>query len=282
MVLPVVAWEPMALCCLVCFPTRFASLELLLWCWFVPAYFCMHGLRYAMRTKRELITEMSGFTLDAVECREDFDRQYIHGAIEHWYGSHGAFEAFVRGPLRAELLATQADTQLPIAYELIVIFPFVALGMDVFVGIIQSPLPLEFAVSYFFGSVLGVLLSWSLVTACCALHLGRFFSGGSCTSRLADHGQSLLAFCALLLQISSGLYLGRESYQQSLGHSLAFFFASLVVCWLVHDGWKKMAQLCHRSTGARRDQADEDPAGAENEETARSRSAPEKEETWTV
>ena len=59
--------------------------------------------------------------------------------------------------------ALEADTQLPVAYELIVIAPFVAFGMDVLVGIIQSPsLLLEFAVAFFFGSVLGTLLSWSL------------------------------------------------------------------------------------------------------------------------
>ena len=49
---------------------------------FLPAYFCLHGLRYAMRTKNELIAQLSAFTLGAVDCREDFDRQYIHGAIQ--------------------------------------------------------------------------------------------------------------------------------------------------------------------------------------------------------
>ena len=76
-----------------------------------PAYFIFHVLRSEMRTKRQLFSEMNNFKLQSVQCREEFDRDYIHTAIARWYGSHGAFEAFVRGPLREELLSSQAHSQ---------------------------------------------------------------------------------------------------------------------------------------------------------------------------
>ena len=52
------------------------------------------------------------------------------------YGSCEAFEAFVRGPLRKELLSSQLDTQLPAAYSFMLVTPLLALGLDTLAGMI--------------------------------------------------------------------------------------------------------------------------------------------------
>ena len=131
---------------------------------FLPLCMVFHFLRKNLLAKRELFAELRNFDLNKVACKREFDWKFIYSAIEEWYGSQEAFTAFVRGPLKEELLAKQADTRLPLKYTLIILTPVLSVGMDGLLAFVKGGMPLNFLICYGCGILLGLFLLWSAVS----------------------------------------------------------------------------------------------------------------------
>ena len=72
---------------------------------FVPAYPpILRAMWLKESNEQALKLHLANFDVMDVGCSNDFDRDCIHDAIIHWYGSLPAFSAYVRGPFRNEIL----------------------------------------------------------------------------------------------------------------------------------------------------------------------------------
>ena len=83
---------------------------------FPPLVAMVHGCRKKYREKHQLVRDMRSFDLDELHCENDFDRDFILGAVEKWYGSREAFTGLVRGSLCEELLNLLPSPHLPFCY----------------------------------------------------------------------------------------------------------------------------------------------------------------------
>ena len=87
---------------------------------FMPVCFLVHFCRGKYREKHQLLEDLKAFDLSKVTCVNEFDRDFICGAIDRWYGSQEAFVDVVRGPLRDELLGMLPTPHLPFGHALFI------------------------------------------------------------------------------------------------------------------------------------------------------------------
>ena len=64
-----------------------------------PLLFIVHGLRFFMREKHQIIAALKDFRLEDAGYSLEHDRDFVHTAIAAWYSSTEAFSDYVRGPL---------------------------------------------------------------------------------------------------------------------------------------------------------------------------------------
>ncbi|CAK9076558.1 unnamed protein product [Durusdinium trenchii] len=98
-------------------------------------------LRSASRSflsKHQLLKQFEQFDLDTVDCYDNDDRRFIHAAIIKWYGSKAAFNEYVRGPLRAELMGPILSNHLPLSYLMILIVPYLNMSLEFLVAMIRG------------------------------------------------------------------------------------------------------------------------------------------------
>ncbi|OLP74215.1 hypothetical protein AK812_SmicGene46313, partial [Symbiodinium microadriaticum] len=188
-----------------------------------------------------VVEELDSFTLESVQCQQDFDKKFIHSAISQWYGSPEAFADYVRGPLRQELLSS-TEAGLPAAYSFLIITPLLSLGADTISGLIKAHPPWQLLLSQFFGVLLGVFLCWGMVLVRAGIFLCDRFAGRS-RSWLMDCGLSLLVFLGFVLTALAGVQGAVYATNDSLGASLVWFASVLVLLWLTHGGWAQVAKL---------------------------------------
>lgn len=79
----------------------------------LPWFLLVHISRKNYQEKSKLLKELRSFELEKVTCESDFDKEFIYGAIDQWYGSQEGFTSFVRGPLCDELLSMLPRPHLP-------------------------------------------------------------------------------------------------------------------------------------------------------------------------
>ncbi|CAE7350322.1 unnamed protein product, partial [Symbiodinium necroappetens] len=104
--------------------------------------------------------DLASFELSAAGCRNAADQEFIYAAIQSWYGSLDAFTAYVRGPLRDELLADHLGTSLPWNYTLLIATPLITLGMDALAAQVRAGASFHHLVSYGSGVTLGLFGFW--------------------------------------------------------------------------------------------------------------------------
>ena len=63
---------------------------------------------------------MRSFDLDKLHCENEFDRDFILGAVDKWYGSRHTFTDLVRGSLCEELLSMLPTPHLPFRYAAVI------------------------------------------------------------------------------------------------------------------------------------------------------------------
>ncbi|CAE7942038.1 clpC [Symbiodinium necroappetens] len=215
---------------------------------FLPLCMVFHFLRKNLLAKRELFAELRNFDLNKVACKREFDRKFIYSAIEEWYGSQEAFTAFVRGPLKEELLAKQADTRLPLKYTLIILTPVLSVGMDGLLAFVKGGMPLNFLICYGCGILLGLFLLWSAVTIRVAVAL---------CDRLAapykpgcfDYLQSVMVFLASVAVTFAGIVIAARAYVSGEAYTFAWLAGASLACWATHGGCKCLVCSIAHSTG---------------------------------
>jgi hypothetical protein len=120
------------------------------------------------------------------------DRHFILTAIRAWYGSEEAFTAYVRGPLRQELMCR---TSLPIGYALIAAAGPLGATLDIVEAWIQGGAPARRVLSFFVSAGLGWALCWNLLGLKILWRLCDRFAARR-KSQLLDFGVSFLVFLA--------------------------------------------------------------------------------------
>lgn len=72
------------------------------------------------RCVQKMIFQLSTFDVTTLQCSKQRDKESIHAAIVHWYGSLDAFTAHVRGPFRVEVLTLmRSEGIIPFGYILV-------------------------------------------------------------------------------------------------------------------------------------------------------------------
>jgi len=205
-----------------------------------PFLAVFHSLRKNFLLKRQLFKEIQNFDLAAVECRSSFDKEFVHAAIAEWYGGEDAFTEYVRGPLQKELMTTQ-PAGIQISYCMILVAPFLSVGISTFVGLLKAGVPLHILISYFFAAVVGLWFCWVAAMVQFAMFL---------CDRLArpliprvDFLQTLFIFTIFVLTAFSGLQFGIRAYRDSLATSIIWSAVSVFLLWLTNGGLAKLSSL---------------------------------------
>eukprot|EP00438_Fugacium_kawagutii_P028273 Skav234031 [mRNA] locus=scaffold1723:152454:153926:+ [translate_table: standard] len=156
---------------------------------FVPLIFLVHTLRFNYREKSRLMFDLNTFDVDDLICTSDFDRDFILSAIEAWYGSREAFNAFVRNELRLELLGLLPSPRLPCAYAALILSSQVSWILDTGLSLqkagFEGHIVLRFCIS---GLVVSIAWSWPVLNSIFYL---SDRSSGSARSCLLDWCKTL-------------------------------------------------------------------------------------------
>ncbi|CAE7692838.1 unnamed protein product [Symbiodinium sp. CCMP2592] len=202
----------------------------------IPVFVVFHMLRKNLSQKRQVFHDLAAFELSAAGCRGAADKEFIYAAIENWYGSLDAFTAYVRGPLRDELLANHLGTSLPWNYALLIATPWITLGMDALAAQVRAGAPIHNLVSYGCGSSLGLFGFWWIVVVQFAMLLaGRFPMPKNSLWGLV---QSLALYLLCIAFIFSGIFIGKWAYNNSVAASLTWCAASGMLACLASGGLK--------------------------------------------
>ncbi|CAE6966328.1 GIP [Symbiodinium natans] len=209
--------------------------------WVCPYSLGIYLLRMNFREKHQLVSQLASFDLDQVDCAEKFDRDFIHAAIEKWYGSKSAFTQFVRQDLRQELEKTALATRIPRRYLMLMLTPVLSLSSEFFLANWKGGAPFEclfsFAVGIFIAFDIFYLMACYLLMAylCDVLAPKRF----GCL----DHLQTLFVIVLVGL-MSYGLQWSAQAYQASLAGAFIFLALSMVFAALM---WWLEGKKCSQS-----------------------------------
>ncbi|CAE7522332.1 unnamed protein product [Symbiodinium microadriaticum] len=138
----------------------------------LPLLGVFHLLRQNLSRKRQVFLALASFELSDASCRLASDQEFIYSAIQKWYGSLvpsgpgslDAFTAYVRGPLRDELLKDHLGTNLPWYYGMLITTPWISLGMDALAALVRGDAPLHAILAYGIAMTLGLFTLWWLFT----------------------------------------------------------------------------------------------------------------------
>eukprot|EP00438_Fugacium_kawagutii_P035809 Skav235275 [mRNA] locus=scaffold874:304286:309052:+ [translate_table: standard] len=108
------------------------------------------------------IFELAAYRMANPEGKIVLQPLFVHAAIVEWYGGADAFTEYVRGPLQKELVAGQRSG-IPMSYCMILVAPFLSVGISVFAGLLKANVPFHVSVSYFLSGVIGLWFCWVAV-----------------------------------------------------------------------------------------------------------------------
>lgn len=209
------------------FPFPIAPIALL------PMLVAAHILRRFIAEKQTLLEGLANFDVDKSECRLDFDSQFVDTAIEAWYGSKDAFNQYVRGALRKELVA-QA-THVPVAYFLLFSTIPMLPGVEITVGMWLDGLPYDFILARIMAFLIGFGVGSQLLSLKLLFYLCDRFASPRMGSCACDHVQTVLIFMAYMICDLASYTLSNRALQHSL-------WASAIYCGVMLC----LAGFCHR------------------------------------
>ncbi|CAE7207427.1 pucI [Symbiodinium sp. CCMP2456] len=215
------------------FPFPIAPIALL------PMLVAAHTLRRFIAEKQTLVEGLANFDVDKSECRLDFDSQFVNTAIEAWYGSRDAFNRYVRGALRKELVA-QA-THVPVAYFLLFSTIPMIPGVEITVGMWLDGLPYDFIWARILAWLIGFGVGSQLVSLRLLFYLCDRFASPRMGSCACDYIQTLLIFLAYMICDLASYTLCTRALQHSLWASA--IYCGVMIC---------LAGFCHRRSLAQR------------------------------
>ena len=211
----------------------------------LPVLPMVHILRWNIREKFKLLSDLKDFDLEQAFCRTEFDRNFVHGAIEKWYGSKDAFMRYVRGPLREELMVQQS-TYVPFGYFLLVSTATFSASMNTTTGMIKAKTPVDCILSEFLGHGVGFYVFWFVSCLKISLSLTEQIAIPWCRGYVMNWLQSFLMFLVFVALYATGFYVSSVAYQHSLEASLiwlAFSFLCCTMCFCVPrcvDGMRRI------------------------------------------
>ena len=213
-------------------------------------------LRRTLYSKRLLLEELAAFDLQHARCRLDADRQFVHQAIEGWYGSMEAFTEYVRGPLQQELLHSSSNFTVPSQYYPLIVLPYVAGSLDEVVGLCSGGAPWTILLSHVFAHTIG-MSTWIIT----GLEVTAYLSYRWAPARHSPAWkiiQSVLTFLAAALTMAMGATLSLASLRRGLAQSVAYCLISLTITSCVlrvyrlrpeESFWKCCQKQQHPSVG---------------------------------
>ncbi|CAJ1395733.1 unnamed protein product [Effrenium voratum] len=204
----------------------------------VPQLLATHFLRRLISQKHRLTEELANFYVAKAECQLDFDRQFIMTAIDAWYGSEKAFNTYVQGPLREELLSMRSD-QIPSVYFLLFYSIVMTPSLEVFIGMCLDGYPLDVLWARVLAQHIGFSFASQMVSFKVLIYLCDRFAtarfGGSCPvlEGLIDFLQSVVIFVGYLI-VDLGSYVCCARAQQALWSSALYGLSMLCLAAFFH------------------------------------------------
>lgn len=111
----------------------------------------VHVLRYNCQCKKQLIADLDSFDVMRVEYQNEYDKACIHTAIESWYGSLQTFSAYVRGPLRQDVLKPmQTPGSISFGYICLLTSPLMTVCLEGLLAMVKAGKPLDILLGYTF------------------------------------------------------------------------------------------------------------------------------------
>jgi hypothetical protein len=98
--------------------------------------------KWHMRDRKELLQQVRSFEFDQAECREESDRKFVRGQIEHWFGEVAQFEHYVRTAV-AERVEEMLHDQGPVPYDVVTVgaLSHVLMTMTIIINAVQDGIP---------------------------------------------------------------------------------------------------------------------------------------------
>ncbi|CAJ1407518.1 unnamed protein product [Effrenium voratum] len=187
----------------------------------LPMLVAVHVMRGELRLRQQLIKGLAEFDLSNAECRNDFDREFIHAGIVQWYGSKEAFTQYVRGPLRMELLGCEWHLQVPYSYLLLISLGSISSSMEQFMSMWMGNAPAGLLWSYLLAKTLATDVIWQLISLKLAITLcdrwGRHRWPGP-----LDLLKSILIYAVFCGCFMIGVNIGLAAWTSGLAESLGW------------------------------------------------------------
>jgi len=210
----------------------------------VPQLVAAHFLRRLISQKHELIESMATFDVGKAECREEFDRKFVMTAIDAWYGSREAFNHYVQGPIRNELLQKRS-TQIPSAYFIVLITAVSAPSFEVFIGFCLDGFPADVLWTRVLSKQIGFFLASQMASLKILLYLCDRFAMPPSIPHLSsfprivgmcDFLQTLLIYLSYIL-VDLGSYAICRRSQRHVWSAALYCSAMLLLAGLLHGCW---------------------------------------------
>ena len=191
----------------------------------------MHAMRKNKRAKQQLVNELKNFDLTKALCRTDFDRDFIHSAIVHWYGSKEKFVDHVRGPLREELLA-EGTLNIPLPYLLLVTIAAMCSSLNSVVAYWVGGASVDTVLSQLIGGTLALEFFWFLPITKFSIYLCDRFADPVWTSCCMDYMQTGAIFLCFFALYYAGDEMATAAQSSGLATTCAWCFFAWTVSWM--------------------------------------------------
>ena len=203
-----------------------------------PTLLLFHAFRKSLARKRQLFDDLDNFDLSKVHCTNEEDKKFIHSAIVEWYGSLDGFAAYVRGPLRKELLAEGFGANIPLSYALVVATPLSSYAWDGLAGLIRAGAPISVQLSY----LAAIALQTCTFGAVVCIQILAFFGGCCAGRRRKSIPAAIMESLALSLALTGCAIVivrgGVAGYERGVAASCLVLVLAVLATWIIHGGYK--------------------------------------------
>lgn len=194
----------------------------------LQSWLCMiifgHCARKVMREKDQLRQALANFDIHKAECREQKDADYIHGAVKEWYGSEDAFNQYVRGEFREDILSRLkfGARGWPWVYIVAMCLPSMGGALDVLMAMIRDGTsPAELYISWFLVYSTMYTLGGPCVFQLC-IGMTEYFAHTGSSNQCLDWSFSVILMTVETIVPIMIFALPSTLWQESLGFSALY------------------------------------------------------------
>lgn len=196
----------------------------------------IHYVRNDVRELKQLDEQLANFDVNAAECRDNADSDFIAQSIEHWYTSEDAFNRVVRVRLRERIMICVKETVVSYNSLLYVCFPMLSYGA----AIVAAHSEINWQAQQ--------LLDFAAIQAgdaffVCPLFLRYLFAmcwraGHNPMGSIERRSSSVEVMVCLFIALAGGLFLISSRMCAVMLHSMVpfggsvYFGIAAVSCWL--------------------------------------------------